>query len=312
MYEIKKKNGFLAIFFMAIVLCCCQRNASNKNFAEDEQLLERIKHQIEPGLESDCKWYKEIMEKIILEKKLILYPKDYYRLWINAYIYRDRKGAKIIGRYLENGGYSKFWRDCFYTLAEGQEKYPATLENFSEEDLYEEEIGTPLWYIFTYEELTKLNSLKVRLFLREMEESYKFESSQGYKIQPSTRKHPWTKADTFKWASSKPGDALYTTEAGPGAYTLFSIAYYAFQCCYYESAFKAYKESGRGNIILDYYAGYSYYLEKDPNNSSIFYLISDNGIANKLKINEEELSDSIKTIVKLSRERDTFGWLKEK
>lgn len=305
---------FIIILSVFLLSGCSEdRYFSKKDLSEDslenEKNIEKIKKQLEPGLETDFKWYKAKMEDIIEDKKLELSACDYCNLWDNAYAYRDRRGARIIADYINRNGFSKFWRDCFYTLAEGQEKYPASLKNLLESDICEKKIGTALWNLFTFKELETINFPVVKVFVQEMFNSYQIYES--LKPVPYTKKYPWTHLDYFKWVSSKPGDSLYVKDVNPLCYSPYAVAEYAFLSCHYESAQKALLEIEGGGLRMLYYSGHSIYIERNSIYSDNVCLITDDGHKIELKTRFKDIGETVKTLLKLSEERDKLPWLRQ-
>ncbi|HNQ79167.1 MAG TPA: hypothetical protein PKJ37_10740 [Acidobacteriota bacterium] len=294
--------------FLFVLASCDKNKCPSKNDEDNLQLIEKIRYQLEPGLETDLKWYKTTMENIVENKILELAACDYRKLWNNTYAYRDRKGAMIIANYLNKNNYSRFWRDCFYTLAEGQEKHPASLDNLMESDLCDIEIGTPLWNLFSYSELESINFQKVKAFLAEMQHLYNLEALHP---EPPIKKNPWTNVDYFRWVSSKPGDPLHIKNINPLSHSPHAIAHYAFKSCYYESANKAVLEVGGGGLESLYYAGHSIHLEKDSMGSDNICLVTDDGHRIETGKSYKDIDESIKVLLELSEGRDRFEWLKQ-
>lgn len=333
------KKSLIFLYILAWLFSClsCNKNQSEvpREMKEKGYKFVEVKDikELEPGLKTDFKWYLKTVNKLLENPKSVTLNADkYYKLWNNAYGYRDRAGAKIIADIIGMNNGSKFWHGCFLTLANGQEKTPASLESLTENDYSEKQAAQFVFtHLFTYSELKNCGFYKLRELAQLMQSTYNDGLLLPNFIVPPFYKNnsAGTLEDEFKWCSAELGDKGYVESSGV-TITKITVANVAFRTCHYELGNKYLDDHINTNHLRDkivvcmsglcdplgevetlYYAGYSIHLEYNSSDPSTIYLYSDNGVRYKARnLSQFDPNNKTKVLLQLSKEREQLPWLK--
>lgn len=318
----------LSYILISVFLMCGCRNERVKS-KEDKLVINSFGEKsksilFEEHINPDLKWYLEKIESLIKEGKgKNVSAEDYYRLWTNSYAYRDFTGAKIIAESIYNRGGSVYWRNCFLTLALGQEKYPSIIDGFTESDLIKGDQFV-INHLFSYSQLKSCKLVFFEQYSKLLKSAWEEGIDRGLYNEPGTIVDHY-KADEIRLGKK---NVLLNFEKKDFILTKIAVAINAFRSCYYESGKKYLDEIIRENLkkskkvnceeigsgackeilLLMYYAGYTINMEQDPKNEEYVNLEIDNGMIFKIK--RIYYDDKIKLLVMLSKEKESFPWEK--
>lgn len=319
------------LFFVAILAFAPFNGCGHANGAETPGSPEVTHNKLATldGARPDCKYYKETLLQLGT-RAAVFTANDYARLWETAYAYRDRIGAKKISVAIAGSG-SRFWCQCFLTLAEGQELAPPTLANFRPADLSK---GNQMVFelLFPYRDLQKSGVPTLKMIASLIKECYKVGPTE---IEAGTL----TVEDAYQAmsrevsAATLRGDYISVDKVRQfnALNRLAAAVLIAFKSCHYESGDKWLKvwlaaNSGtvgsvvgnynRNAVILPmlyYYSGESICLQMGQHElKGQLVMATCSGIKLAVVGSREALSEESNLVLGLSRERERLPWIRKK
>jgi len=208
------------------------------------------------------------------------------------------------------------------TLANGQEKNPASTENFVDAD-FKNGVQFVFNHIFSYAQLKNSKFVGMRNYAKLLKDIYDEHGSIKNIGGPGTYE------DAFWLYYRRLGikELALSDKTFPLTLTKTAVALMAFRSCHYEIGDEYFKKvmeklrhAGKDDTLgcewcsrempdLIYYAGYSIHQEGNPADPYNVYLNTDYGIKCKART-LENFGSGIKILLDLSKERDQLPWLK--